>query len=1094
VADVFISFAPEDRGWVSGLAASLAAAGLDVLWDLAPSLGQKIQHDVEAELANAKAIVAVWSNASRNSNWVRDVAQEAADRGVLLPVLKDIDRPPLGFRQLRAADLRGWTGGPDGLDEVVTELRERVGMAKLVSTPAAPPTGDELDFERSTIILKSRADEPSQGMSPSGRSKAGISTGAPTAPSISAKVVQAPLAGRGPGDLRPGDEIGQYRVVRRLGAGGFGAVYEAANIHNEDERVALKLLLADIAESERFAQLLKLEANALLRLKHPAVVQYRVFGRIADSDQFYLVTEFVPGPTLRDWRRANTPTVDEARTLAMRLAQGLAAAHRRGIVHRDLAPDNVIVTSDDLSEATLIDFGIARLAEGDALGGAFAGKFSYAAPEQFELDGGRLGPSIDIYAFGLLIAAFVRGKPIDMGRDMEAARAKRVAVPPLDDIPLPLRPVLTALLQPDPADRPQTMDEVAALFDHVRDEVAAIAPAGVDLLALPVDVVVPDAPPHESTTVEPIAEPSASLALSVPSLVVANAVLVDDPPVAEDEHAKTVVSFAADAPREPSISVAPPPSAAVSESVAEAPPAVALVEEPVLPPAEPPAAPVDADPWPAPEPAADAPSGITIRDPVPPVPTPGDSPPDAEFGTPAAPPARARRKLGLPVLIVVALVGAATTFMLWPRPPAPGPVAELPVPPAPQPLPPQPEPQPQPEPPKPEPLPQPEPPKPEPEPQPEPPKPEPEPQPEPPKPEPEPQPEPPKPEPEPQPEPPKPEPEPQPEPPKPEPEPQPEPPKPEPEPQPEPPKPEPEPQPEPPKPEPQPEPEPQPPVEAPVASGAIEPAPPGTKPQRQSGKTYGSENRDARIVYVARREVTLTVKTGPRRRKTAIDRTLNKGDVFRMPNTPEVSVSASDAGALDVLLDRVFIGRAGKDGTRLVDFQATPQAYGGPAELPPTEPVPEPPKPEPPKPEPQPEPPKPPAGPTAENPAAVQAAAVAGVNAIRAGAGAKAVKSNDKLQGIAAQIVAQHAAANSFVPPSSNAVLQMMVASGYGSARVYTARARKKKTVQDVFAFWAADATVGPWLVDPNLAAVGFAMARAADGTPYYEMIIAYPP
>lgn len=122
------------------------------------------------------------------------------------------------------------------------------------------------------------------------------------------------------------------------------------------------MLLADIAASERFAQLLKLEINALLRLKHPAVVQYRVFGRIADTDQFYLVTEFVPGPTLKEWRRANTPSLDEVRSVAVRLATGLAvAAHRRGIVHRDLAPDNVIVTQGDLSESTLIDFGIARM-------------------------------------------------------------------------------------------------------------------------------------------------------------------------------------------------------------------------------------------------------------------------------------------------------------------------------------------------------------------------------------------------------------------------------------------------------------------------------------------------------------------------------------------------------------------------------------------------------------------------------------------------------------------------------------------------------------------------------------------------------------
>ncbi|BCW88811.1 Serine/threonine-protein kinase PknD [Alphaproteobacteria bacterium SO-S41] len=1013
MADVFISFAPEDRGWVSGLAAALETAGLTVLWDLAPSLGQAVQRDVEAELANAKAIVAVWSNASRNSNWVRDVAQEASDRGVLLPVLKDIDRPPLGFRQLRCADLRDWAGGPEGLDEIVGQLRERVGLAP---APAAAPTGDELDFERSTIILKSRIQDFSVGHTPSGGvSKPAVSEGpsASTAPSSSAKLVTAFSPGRGgPGDLRPGDEIGQYRVVRRLGAGGFGAVYEAANIHNEDERVALKLLLADIAESERFAQLLKLEANALLRLKHPAVVQYRVFGRIADTDQFYLVTEFVPGPTLRDWRKAHTPTVDEARTLAMRLAQGLAAAHRRGIVHRDLAPDNVIVTSDDLSEATLIDFGIARLAEGDALGGAFAGKFSYAAPEQFDADGGRLGPSIDIYAFGLLMAAFVRGKPIDMGRDMEAARAKRHAVPPLDDIPLPLRPALTKLLQPDPVDRPQTMDEVSLLFDRVREEVAPVTTDGVDPLDLPVDASVLVTP----AAAEAAAEPSSSIALSVPSLVVANAVLVED---------------AAAAP----VAERPPVAPEVSKSVApEAPPVVAPVRPPAPPPPKPPVVVVE-----------------------------------RAYDTEDEPPRR--RRIGTtPQLVAVAFLGAAATFMLWPRtetPKPPGPVVQAPAPkpePAPVPTPPVPQPEPTP------PIPEPTPPVPEPQPEPKPPEPKP--------PEPQPEPTPPVPEPTP----PVPEPEPTP------PIPEPTPPEPEPEPKP------PEPEPTPPQPEPEPEPEP-PVVEAPVASGQIEPAP-GAKVQRQNGATYGKDNKDSRIIYVARRETTLKVVTGAKRNKIAIDRTLKKGDSYRVPNTTELSVSASDAGALDVILDGTFIGRAGKDGERLVDFEATPVAYGGPATAPkPPEPEPKPPEPTPPEPTPEPpkpnpEPPKPPVV-TAEDAASVQAAGLAALNAIRAANGAPALKSNAKLQGIAAQIVAGHAAANSFVPPTTNQLLQMLIASGYGNTQGYATRTRKKKTVQLAFnEYWIND----PNVLSGNWVAMGVAMARAADGTPYYELVLGAAP
>ena len=981
MADVFISFAPEDRGWASSLGAALTAAGFDVLWDLAPSFGQSIQRDLEAEMENAKAIIAVWSNASRNSNWVRDVAEEAFGRGVLLPVLKDIDRPPLGFRQLRCADLRSWTGGADGLDEVLQQLRARVGgEAAGPVAPLLPP--DEFDFERSTIILKSRVEDPSGGQRSGGPSGA-LSGGQPTAPSVSAKVVSAPQGRNGPADLRPGDEIGQYRVVRRLGAGGFGAVYEAANIHNEDERVALKLLLADIAESERFAQLLRLEANALLRLKHPAVVQYRVFGRIADTDQFYLVTEFVPGPTLRDWRRAHTPDLDQGRTLARRLAQGPAAAPRRRTLPPDPAPDNVIVMSDDLSEATLIDFGIARLAEGDTLGGAFAGKFSYAAPEQFEFEGGKLGPSIDIYAFGLLIAAFVRGKPIDMGRDMESARAKRLMVPPLEDIPERLRPILTAILQPDPADRPQSMDEVAQIFAGLSNGPDTAAP--------------PPAPPEDARAEpETVPEASSSIALSVPSLVVANAVLME-------EAAEPVA-----APASSEAEAAPP---------AEAAPAAEIVPDGV---AEEPPLPYEA-PY-LPEPPVD------------------ETPPDAG-------PAERRRFGSTLQLTGIAVLAAVATFLLWPRDQGPGDIAELtptptiaatptPVPtaaptpvvtppvatptPGPTPLPspmpslaPTPPPQATPTPqatPEPTPTPQA--------------------------------------------------------------------------------TPEPTPQ---ATPAPTPEPTPQAtPAEAPLASGAIEPAPAGTKPQAQNGASYGKANADARIVYIARRDTELKVAFGRNRETIGIERPVKKGDSYRLPNRTDIAVSTPDAGALDVLLDGKFIGRAGKDGHRLVDFQATPTAYGGPEILPTPTPTPSPAPPPTPAVTPTPAPTPPPAD--SGDLAGAQARALTILNGLRRDAGMRPVEANGDLNGVALQLAAANAAAGRFVPPSSNEVLRMIIASGYGNARASQSHARRQKNVAAVFEFWKGQAGIYALLTDPNVVAMGFAAAKAGDGTIYWSIVLAGSP
>ncbi len=283
--------------------------------------------------------------------------------------------------------------------------------------------------------------------------------------------------------LGTGDVIGHFRVVALLGQGGSGAIYEARNIHNEDERVALKILQPDIADRERFFELMRAEANAMLRLKHEAVVQYRTFGRIPESDEFYLVIEYVEGPTLG--RAMRTAPLGEAalRRLALRLLEGLEAAHEQGVIHRDLSPDNVVLPGGDPDRATLIDFGIARNGGFDPLGGiSFAGKLSYAAPEQ--LTGGAIGPWTDLYTLGLVLAAAARGAKLDMGKTVAAAIASRAAVPALDGVPAGLRPALARLLDPDPDSRVRSAAEAAALFAPVAATPPSPAPRRISWIWL----------------------------------------------------------------------------------------------------------------------------------------------------------------------------------------------------------------------------------------------------------------------------------------------------------------------------------------------------------------------------------------------------------------------------------------------------------------------------------------------------------------------------------------------------------------------------------------------------------------------------------
>jgi serine/threonine protein kinase len=275
-------------------------------------------------------------------------------------------------------------------------------------------------------------------------------------------------------DLAPGTVLGNYRVGKLIGRGGLGAIYDGVNVYNPAERVAIKTILPDPVLGERFDKMLLDEANALMRVRHDAVVPYRTYGRVGAEGAYYLVLEFIDGDPLNDFYRRRKLTEAELFALGRRLASGLEASHKEGLVHRDLSPDNILLPQSQLSDATIIDFGIAKVGDFEEASDAqFAGKLSYAAPEQFER-GGRIGPWTDAYSLGLVLLAASRGGPVSMGKDLDTARAARRAVPPLEGSPDRLVPVLTRLLQPDSRERPQTMGEVIRLFDEA--ERAPVAP------------------------------------------------------------------------------------------------------------------------------------------------------------------------------------------------------------------------------------------------------------------------------------------------------------------------------------------------------------------------------------------------------------------------------------------------------------------------------------------------------------------------------------------------------------------------------------------------------------------------------------------
>jgi serine/threonine-protein kinase len=248
---------------------------------------------------------------------------------------------------------------------------------------------------------------------------------------------------------------GRYELVQRLGAGGMAEVYLATDTRL-GRNVAVKLLAALYAADPAALARFEREARAAAAVSNPHVVSVLDAG-VADGRAF-LVMEYVPGPTLRDvlLRRGPLPET-EALSLAAEVADGLAAAHRSGIVHGDVKPANVLLDAE--GRAKLADFGIARLASAAATPGATSvmGTAHYLSPEQAE--GRPIDGRADVYSLGVLLFELLTGRPPFQGDSVVAVPVQHLERTPPS--PRTLRAELSAAaeavvlraLAKNPADR-----------------------------------------------------------------------------------------------------------------------------------------------------------------------------------------------------------------------------------------------------------------------------------------------------------------------------------------------------------------------------------------------------------------------------------------------------------------------------------------------------------------------------------------------------------------------------------------------------------------------------------------------------------------
>jgi serine/threonine-protein kinase PpkA len=287
-------------------------------------------------------------------------------------------------------------------------------------------------------------------------------------------------------------QIPGYRIVRELGSGGMSTVYLAVQ-ESVDREVALKVMNPALAADPRYGERFLREARIAAKLHHRHIVGIHDVGRSADHH--YIAMEYLPGgPVVRG---GVLPSVPFVLRVLREIALALHYAHSRGVVHRDVKPDNILLRED--GAAALADFGIARAAA-DSMArmtrtGSVIGTPQYMSPEQArgqELDG-----RADLYSLGVVMHELLMGEVPFQADDPLAVGIKHLTapVPRLPDLLAPLQPLLDGLLAKEPEQRFQDGASVAAAIESVE---AAILAGELPTLGRPEEVLLP--PPGQRMT------------------------------------------------------------------------------------------------------------------------------------------------------------------------------------------------------------------------------------------------------------------------------------------------------------------------------------------------------------------------------------------------------------------------------------------------------------------------------------------------------------------------------------------------------------------------------------------------------------------
>jgi len=275
-------------------------------------------------------------------------------------------------------------------------------------------------------------------------------------------------------NLQPGQMLGVYRIISKVGQGGMATVYKAYQ-PSMDRNVAIKVLPGQLAESPEFAARFQQEARIIARLEHPHILPVFDYGE--DNGVTYFVMRYLDAGSLKDKMGSGPLSLSEIDRVFTQLADALGYAHARGIVHRDLKPANALIDSD--GNLFLTDFGIAKLLESASprltQTDAIMGTPAYISPEQAQAQ--PVDRRSDIYSLGIILYELVTGRVPFVADTPLAVILKHLSDPmPLPsilkpDIPDAIEKVILKALAKNPADRFGTTSEFVTAWKRALQDV-----------------------------------------------------------------------------------------------------------------------------------------------------------------------------------------------------------------------------------------------------------------------------------------------------------------------------------------------------------------------------------------------------------------------------------------------------------------------------------------------------------------------------------------------------------------------------------------------------------------------------------------------